>query len=322
MTVELNGARTAGSQTNRAFDDTQSTMISSLSEDSSSDLSTGERLGRAMSTEDRLKSMPSKLDKALSDTGILVADAVDAGEYKETISARNMQLASASVDKIELGTQNVKQEKGFFPSSVVDDIRDYISGNALKRDISIFLPDNVVWGKDCIKLHNGIIKDVLFKNEGLQLGDKIIGKGSTHAKLLQAGKAGELKSFGILTEQGKPARGNAVAYSLKESVGHYIEENYRGSGVQVYGISVNDGYHSVTLTYGKNEKGELEYHLIDNGGATSRITGHTSFKTAQELDNALNEYLRADHTRDYRVGSQKNMQIPARIDVYEIYSGK
>ncbi len=99
------------------------------------------------------------------------------------------------------------------------------------------------------------------------------------------------------------AANSANAHALKDSVGKFIEASYRGAGVQVYGLSIHDGYHALTLTYGKNASGQ-EYHLIDNGPATSLFSGHRTFKTADELDEAINNYVRRDAVRKYRVGGE------------------
>jgi hypothetical protein len=206
-----------------------------------------------------------------------------------------------------------------FPASVVGRIRSYIAGNAIEQDIAYLFGMSAVWGKDCITLHNGIVRDILLEDRQVQLGDRIIGKGSTYEKLIGRGEASELKSFGFLSEAGQDAAGNDTAYSLKQSVGGYIGGNYRGAGVQVYGIGIHDGYHALTLTHGKDRSGNLEYHLIDNGPATSLLTGHRTFRSAQELDEVLCTYIRRDAVRGYRVGRNRDQNMPARIDVYEIY---
>ncbi|MEJ2229401.1 MAG: hypothetical protein P8Y67_14550 [Alphaproteobacteria bacterium] len=210
--------------------------------------------------------------------------------------------------------------KGAFSTNVVGEMRSYITGNAIIQDIAYLFGQGAVWGKDCITLHNGIINDILYKNQRIRLGDRIIGKGSTHERMFKKGKVSKLKSFAFLTESGRVATGNATAHSLKTSPGKYIEGNYRGVGVQIYGVSIHDGYHALTLTYGKNRSGSLEFHLIDNGPGTSLITGHRMFQTARELDRTLNEYIRGRAIRSYRVGRNKNQTMPARIDVYEIYA--
>jgi hypothetical protein len=209
--------------------------------------------------------------------------------------------------------------RGAFPVDIVDNIRSYIAGNAIKQDIAYLFGKQAVWGKDCITLHNGLIRDVFLKKPKKALGDRIIGKGSTHAIMFKSGEASALKSFGFLTDKGRPAAGNADACALKDSVGGYIRRDYRGAGVQIYGVSINDGYHALTLTYGENGKGGREYHLIDNGPAASFITGHRLLRTARELDRALNEYERRNSVRSYRVGKNKDQTMPARLDVYEIY---
>jgi hypothetical protein len=198
-------------------------------------------------------------------------------------------------------------------------MRSYIAGNAIIQDIAYLLGLRAVWGKDCITLHNGIIRDILLEGRRARLGDRIIGKGSTYERMLKRGGVSGLKSFAFLTDAGRDAAGNATAHSLKDSAGSYIESNYRGTGVQVYGVSIHDGYHALTLTHGKSGGGNLEFHLIDNGPGTSLLTGHRVFKTAQELDEALCAYIRRDAVKAYRVGRNKDQIMPARIDVYEIY---
>lgn len=206
-----------------------------------------------------------------------------------------------------------------FPAGVVGRMRSYIAGNAIIQDIAYLFGLGAVWGKDCITLHNGIIRDILLEGRRARLGDRIIGKGSTHERMLKRGEASGLKSFAFLTDAGREAAGNATAYSLKDSVGEYIKSNYRGTGVQVYGVSIHDGYHALTLTHGKSGGRSLEFHLIDNGPGTSLLTGHRVFKNAQELDEALCVYIRRDAVKTYRVGRNKDQIMPARIDIYEIY---
>ncbi len=206
-----------------------------------------------------------------------------------------------------------------FPAGVVGRMRSYIAGNAIIQDIAYLFGLGMVWGKDCITLHNGIIRDILLEGRRVRLGDRIIGKGSTHERMLKRGDASGLKSFAFLTSAGREAAGNATAYSLKGSVGSYIESNYRGTGVQVYGVSIHDGYHALTLTHGKSGGGSLEFHLIDNGPGTSLLTGHRVFKSAQELDEALCAYIRRGAVKSYRVGRNKDQIMPARVDIYEIY---
>jgi hypothetical protein len=208
---------------------------------------------------------------------------------------------------------------GAFPASIVGRMRSYIAGNAIMQDIAYLFGLSGVWGKDCITLHNGIVRDILLQDQRARLGDRVIGKGSTYEKMLGRGEVSGLKSFAFLTDSGKETAGNATAYSLKDSVGDYIEGNYRGTGVQVYGVSIHDGYHVLTLTHGKAGDEGLEYHLIDNGPGTSLLTGHRAFKTAQELDEALCAYIRRGAVKSYRVGRNKDQPMPARIDIYEIY---
>ena len=229
------------------------------------------------------------------------------------------KLVYSAVRPARLERAAAGADRGAFPADVVGRMRSYIAGNAIKQDIAYLFGLSAVWGKDCITLHNGIVRDILFDASRMRLGDRIIGKGSTHEKLLESGKASELRAFGFVTENGQAAN-SATAHALKDSVGKYIEADYRGTGVQVYGLSIHDGYHALTLTYGKGAGGSLEYHLIDNGPATSLLIGHRTFETADELDGALNSYVRRDAIRKYRVGKNGDQPMPARVNVYEIYA--
>jgi hypothetical protein len=76
-----------------------------------------------------------------------------------------------------------------------------------------------------------------------------------------------------------------------------------------------DGYHSMTLTYRKKNKAS-EFYLIDQGPGTSLLTGKFKAKTPQELDEALNAYVRSK--KGVRIGDT-DYQYPATIGIYRIY---
>ncbi len=206
-----------------------------------------------------------------------------------------------------------------WPVSVLEIIDDVTFLNAPLRTISVIIPiDSVRFGKDCIELHNAIIRS-LYKNDKMKLGDRIVGtKTSTHQILKNQGLAGELKTFGFLTKKGTKAHGNATAYELKDSVGAYIMSLYRGKGVSIFGVSAMDGYHSMLLTY-QFRDGKPEFTLIDQGPATSHLTGKSVFHFKQGLDASLSEYVR--DRQDKRVGKGGKYQYPADIEVYKIYPG-
>ncbi|MCP4495036.1 MAG: hypothetical protein GY820_48205 [Gammaproteobacteria bacterium] len=210
-------------------------------------------------------------------------------------------------------------QKKVWPVSIIKDIEDIYSYNAPIRTISILIPINSVkFGMDCIKLLNAIIKK-LYKNDQMKLGDRIIGtRTSTHQILKDQGLAGELKTFSFLTESGNRAMGNATAHELKDSVGAYIKKWHRGTGVSIFGVSAMDGYHSILLIY-QLKDGKSEFTLIDQGPATSLLTGKSTFLTAGALDASLSEYVR--DRQDKRVGKNAKYEYPADIALFKIYPG-
>ena len=71
----------------------------------------------------------------------------------------------------------------------------------------------------------------------------------------------------------------------------------------------------MTLTYRKKNKGP-EFFLIDQGPATSLLTGKFKAKTPQEFDEALIAYFRSK--KDVRIRDTE-YQYPATIGIYRIY---
>lgn len=103
----------------------------------------------------------------------------------------------------------------------------------------------------------------------------------------------------------------------KGSVGGYVRINHSGSGVSIYGVSAMDGYHSMLLTY--QIKNDIPiFTLIDQGPATSILTGKSIFHTAMDLDAALEEYVRDKKSKRTRGGHE----YPANIQIYRIFPGK
>ena len=120
----------------------------------------------------------------------------------------------------------------------------------------------------------------------MKLGSQIVGHGSTHQILQRKGLAGPLVVFPFVTSAAVPvlAKGNATAVKLKQSIGEFVKKNHgAGTGVSIYGVSPLNGYHSILLTY-RIKNGIHDFSLIDQGPATSFLTGKSTFKTAQALD--------------------------------------
>ncbi|MGD8910170.1 MAG: hypothetical protein PVI92_12580 [Chromatiales bacterium] len=213
----------------------------------------------------------------------------------------------------ETGSQT--DSSSAFPDSIIQSIENEIAFNAPIRSISTLIPiDSVKFGRDCIELHNDIIRK-LFSAPDMSLGDRIVGgPSSTHQILRNKGLAGPLKTFGFVTESGVDTKVNSNAHHLKESVGEYIMMNSSKNGVSVYGLGALDGYHSMLLTC-RMKDGAPEFMLVDQGPATSLFTGKSVFTSAEELDSALSEYVRAKQDKR-TVGGY---EYPANIQIYQIH---
>jgi len=204
-----------------------------------------------------------------------------------------------------------------FPDSVIKQIDDVISYNAPLRSLSTMIPlDSVKFGRDCLEIHNDIIKKI-FNNPRMRLGDRIVGNGSTHEILKRHGRASALKVFSFITQKGKVTKGNAKAHKLKDSIGAYIKKYYGKKGVSLYGVSAMNGYHSMLVTY-RLKNGADEFSLIDQGPATSLLSGKSTFHTVSALDKALSEYVRDKQGKRTKGG----YEYPANVQVYKIYPDK
>jgi len=157
-------------------------------------------------------------------------------------------------------------------------------------------------------------KEAIYSNQ--KRGSQIVGEGSLHEKLKENGRASELKTFKAVDENDKIVRGNAKAEKLQTSIGKHLEKQYneKEGGVNVYGLSVLDGYHSMIVTYGKNEKGKIEFNLFDQGPATSFWSGNSTFETAEKLDEAINNYIKSKQDKRTKNGSE----YPANAQIFKI----
>ena len=202
-----------------------------------------------------------------------------------------------------------------WPVGIVKMINEHIGYNASKRSISIWLPEDVIWGKDCITIFNDIVQNVLY-DENQKVGSQIIGNNSTHSKLKERGRASDILEFKFATENGNIAYDNRTADHLEKSIGQYIVDNYNKDegGVKIYGFSVLDGYHSMMITYGPNEDGDMEFNLFDQGPATNAVTGHSSFNSAEDLDEAINDYVKAKQKKETPGGHY----YPAKAELFLI----
>jgi hypothetical protein len=207
-----------------------------------------------------------------------------------------------------------------WPSWVVGAIRSELAYNAAKRTISVWLPERIVWGDDCIKTFNRTCKNVLF-NPSQKTGSQMVGidkdgKPGTHLLLKEAGRASNLSIFTFKDANGKKAKDNSTADHLSKSIGGYIKENFDGKGdeVNIYGISVMNGYHSMMVTYNKDKNGNDVFNLFDQGPATSLLDGNSTFSSAEDLDTAINTYVKDRQDKK----TKKGHQYPATVEIFKI----
>jgi RHS repeat-associated protein len=214
---------------------------------------------------------------------------------------------------------NFNDSYGLFPEGTEDNISNAMGWNSITRGISVLIPSNdISFGKDCITLHNHIIRTTLRKDIpklGSQATGKTAkGKDSTHLVLLNKKAASKLKKCIVDTKSNKKSLYNSTADHLRESLGDYLKENHREGNVEVYGISILDGYHSVTASYSENENNESEFHLYDQGPITNFLTGDSEFDSSEDFDQAINGYLQ-DH-QDLRINDKYT--YPSKVEIYEI----
>jgi hypothetical protein len=104
---------------------------------------------------------------------------------------------------------------------------------------------------------------------------------------------------------------------MKESLGEYVKKNYGKKGVSVYGVSALDGYHSMLLTC-RVEGGVSRFMLVDQGPATSLLSGKSVFTMASALDETLSAYVKAKQGKRTAGGHE----FPASIQIYKLFPGE
>lgn len=198
-----------------------------------------------------------------------------------------------------------------FPSDDVNRMLNYFSTNsgAPNRD-------------DCITCHNKGMRTLL-NNNSVPVGSQA---DITRSKMQEAGYANETTSFGFTDANGNPSNGNASAENLESSVGATAENQADvGSGESsVFGVSIMDGYHTMTLTVSKTVlNGPTEdgtpltastFTLSDQGTRTTDNAGNKTFDSAEALDQHLENYMQGH--QDQR--TQGGYQFPSIIEIHQI----
>lgn len=213
-----------------------------------------------------------------------------------------------------LGDSSVKPTQSI-PFSRVKAMHSYFKSNAAKHSA----------GKadDCITCHNKGMK-IVTNNPSLQTGSTA---SETRGKMQKQGYAGETKKFGFNDANGNTAKSAPQATNLKESVGNYATtaaDNVKAGTSAVFGVSVMDGYHTMTLSVTKNEYTipildekvtEYTYTLSDQGTLHGTIgKGNLTFSSAAALDSHLTSYVKSQSAATTSDGSS----YPAKIELHQI----
>ena len=218
--------------------------------------------------------------------------------------------------------------EGLFPKGTIDKLNNFASRT---NSVEVFISTRVHrndywnphWGDRCIDVHNKMINNAL--GIKVDLGGKnakIVGTPSTYSKLRKAGYAGPLKKFEFLTADNKSAQGNATADHMKNSLGAYIKMNHKKGQEEVYGLSILNGFHALTVGYREDEKGHPEINLYDQGtAATGYLSGgHATFGSIKEFNERINDYVRGHQSE--RTDGKIKYEYPAHVEIYQILDKK
>jgi RHS repeat-associated protein len=200
-----------------------------------------------------------------------------------------------------------------FNTSEVDGMTNYFSQNARER--------NRGRGDDCLTCHiKGL--DILTGTD-VPSGNNS-GIGNTIEKqrnaMQEAGLAEKTQSVGFEKADGSTALPAGQAESMETSLGVAVTESAAGTDNSVFGISMADGYHTMTLTVTNEQiagpvpggEGGLTistFTLSDQGTNTGTFRqGNTVFTSTRDLDQHLTDYIRNSAPGNF----------PARIDFHQI----
>lgn len=181
---------------------------------------------------------------------------------------------------------------------------------------------------DCITCHNKGMKTVT-KKPGLKTGSQA---DQTRSKMQQSGDAGPTSTFGFKDANGNKAATPAQTKTMDGSVGQQIANvsapsipaGAMDNNTTVFGISIMDGYHTMTATYTKTTvfpgtelaKTFESFTLHDQGTTAGTAgVGTISFSNAADFDAHLTNYVSG------RVNARTpgtNFEYKAKIDIHQI----
>ena len=184
-----------------------------------------------------------------------------------------------------------------FNSVDVGNMKSYFNENVRNR--------NLGKGDDCMTCH---IKGVeILTNNTIPKGDNSDGMNniSRQRKGMQdEGLAGNTLSVSYNDANGNKAIDADRADSMNGSVGELLAEESKGTENSVFGVSMGDGYHVMTITVtntpvngpvnpGDDPLTQTTYTLSDQGPGTSGY-GNREYDNSSDLDGRLTRYIKND----------------------------
>ena len=185
---------------------------------------------------------------------------------------------------------------------------------------------------DCITCHNKGMK-ILTNKPSLKTGSQA---DQTRSKMQKSGDAGPTSTFGFKDADGNKAATPAQAKTMNGSVGQHIVNASASSipfgamdyNTTVFGISIMDGYHTMTATYTKHtvyagnkllEKTFETFTLHDQGtrAGTGGI-GTMIFYNVADFDAHLTNYVIGRAT----VRTNGKSEFKAQIQVHQIINNE
>ena len=130
----------------------------------------------------------------------------------------------------------------------------------------------------------------------------------------QQGFAGETKAFGFNDTKGNTAKNAPSASTLKEGVGEYVQnaaKDLNAGQSAVFGVSIMDGYHTMTLSVSRERAGGISgmlgltnttYTLSDQGTMYgTAFKGNLNVAGAAGINNVLTNYVKENSDQTTRM---------------------
>ena len=202
-----------------------------------------------------------------------------------------------------------------FPESQIKPMLKYFAENAKVKQSGAGVDYD-----DCIECHNKAMKTIL-ENSQTKTGSTA---SETRTEMQKAGSAGETKIFGFNDANGNTALATPQASKLKESIGKYVSDKTDGvkqlEEFTVFGVSIMDGYHTMTLTATQVKilGTTFDIFILSDQGTNygTEKKGNIVFLSAKQLDKHLTKYVKKNN--DARIKGK--YFYPAKIELHQIFN--